>query len=401
MSQAARLYLNEVVNNPSFLFLKLFLEDDFIATIHAAFESPQKFLNNRTSLHFLTTDVRSYAAKSFLLSPNLNRYTPISVAWRELSAAEFYRELKNNTVRERVREIILNNLQDVRLAEMSNFYKNKLIDLKEFSLYLDSLFKSNTKTSKQILTKGSYFSFISDLVKDGINDYTYSLIFKFISLCTPHSVRNLVSLVDTNKDLRSDDYLKLISDLYRDFVVIDIKNGHEHYEGSYSKHFSKLVWKIICSRNLPKNKPGDYDFNAVYEDIKTANLDSPYVPHMCQIKLNAENFIEYNNICRKLYEVKSDEALKYFFLNLHFNDHWNARGDQNNPEQQVLSRIDKINSQMFYSTGTCLYRATFLDVNPRVLVDKRGNFNYRGQNKKYLADAVDNLKTGRLNAMPV
>jgi hypothetical protein len=373
------------------------MEDEFIKDLHDAFEDPQKFKGSN-NLYAIRADNRSHVAKALLLSPQLKKYEILVEVWKHLSSAEFYRELKNPEVRDRVRNLILTNFPKVRLAEISNYYKNDLIHLKEFGQYLDDLHKMRSQSrspSQQTLTKGSYFSFISDLATESMDNFSYSLIYKFMDACTAHSIKNLQNLVDNNKEMKSDLYLNLISNLYKDFLSKDLPLNRHMMEGSHSKQLCKLLWKIIFSRNASKQTPYSIDLNSVYKDMQVVGLTNPNIPHKCYLGLKeTKNFIEFNNFCENLASVRSDEAFKYFVLNLTLRGPWNAKGHPDNPETKVVSRLNSLNSAVFAATGRCWYNRTELDVNPKIYPQKRSGSG--NMSKKDLEALSKSFATGFL-----
>lgn len=397
MAMGARLYLKEVVTNPSFVFLKLFGEDDgFITDLHDSYEDPQKFLKNK-SLHHVKMENRPFIARALLLSPRLQKYQIIADVWRELSAAEFYRELKDPDVKERVRAIILSNFAYVKLAEIANFYKNGLVELKELGSYLEGLEVSNRRNSHQTLTKGSYFSFITDLVKQGIDNYTYSLVFRFVGACTTWSIKNLASLVETNSDLKSDGYMQLISLLYRDFTSMEVLEGVHNREGSHSRQLCKLLWKIIYSRNAGETF-GTVDFTGIYRDVVATGLNSDLIPHVCFLPLkDPKNFIQLNALCRQLLLLQSDDAFAFFLNSVALKSEWVAVGHPDNPETQVVTRLHAINEGRFRNGLHLLYDRTELGVYPTIYVGKRGpnTLTSRYKTDREIAKEISNgLRTG-------
>ncbi len=111
MKMSARLYVKEVLNNPSFELMRLFDEDPFITALKACYEDPKKAVNSRLIYNIAYRD-RANLIRAMLLSPQLDYSTLATHILQNLSSTEFKRELGDRDVYNRVKGLITQNCID-------------------------------------------------------------------------------------------------------------------------------------------------------------------------------------------------------------------------------------------------------------------------------------------------
>ena len=111
LRQAARLYLDEVVENPGFEMLQLFdTGDQWVKDIASAYHDPTEFLSTRGAYYWSRGGTECYL-KACLLSKKLDGWTLNRVV-DNIPATGLRRAIKNPSVRERIRSIFVKELKE-------------------------------------------------------------------------------------------------------------------------------------------------------------------------------------------------------------------------------------------------------------------------------------------------
>ena len=126
---AARLYLEEVLENPAFEMLKLFDDNEWVQKIGQIYESPEQWVNG-IGYYARSTDQVEPFARAALLSPNLK---PIDTATilEFLPVSSLQRAFKYTKTREKCREIAFEFASDFTVEALFKAYNSGLYDEKE------------------------------------------------------------------------------------------------------------------------------------------------------------------------------------------------------------------------------------------------------------------------------
>lgn len=126
---AARLYLEEVLENPAFEMLKLFDEDSWIKKIGEIHENPETWVNG-VGYYSRSTGQLEPFARAALLSPQLNPYSMVSIL-EFLSVSSLTRAFKNSKTRENSREMIFEFAGDFTMEALFKAYNGGLYNEEE------------------------------------------------------------------------------------------------------------------------------------------------------------------------------------------------------------------------------------------------------------------------------
>jgi hypothetical protein len=386
MCMAARLYLKEVIANPSFELLNLFNEDKFVKQIYDAYSDPQLFCKT-SKLHTISNKSgnRINTSRALLTSPNLCSAKILETIWTTLSGAELSRELKDVDVKANVKKIISGNLVYFRLPLLISFRAHDLINDSQVTKAL-----SKSPAPCQYYTpKGQYAKFVKTSVPD------YQLLYRFIYVNRPSNVRDVIKSVKGDPDLQSDDCLDAYAALYRDFLAHDViraraqtsRNNRKYGwsnrvnlgSSDFSYYLSDLLWTVIASRNISKIQTlDDLDLSALYRDISRTGLDRDFGPYKCQIELEKvyKTITSRLGMCKKLLELEDDRAFMFFLSSGIIWREWYGKTVEGTLESQVLSRFHRINEDLFKSGLEPLCKLSYLDNFPTIKISKSNGTEY-------------------------
>jgi hypothetical protein len=106
LKQAARLYLEEVVDNPGFKMLYLFNDGDpWIENVSQAFEDPTAYLNKYNVYTLLNNPASDHCLRAILLSDNLTA-PAMSLVLEHISSTSLKRVLKGPKIKSKIRDIL-------------------------------------------------------------------------------------------------------------------------------------------------------------------------------------------------------------------------------------------------------------------------------------------------------
>ena len=407
MCMAARLYLKEVIANPSFELLNLFQEDKFVKRIHEAYTDPAEFYKG-TQLPSIrnTNGNRVNLARALLVSPNLRSAKIVQDICAALSGAEFSRELRDPDVMSNVRAIVTGNLGYFGLSCLMFLMHHGVIDINQLN---DALGRS-AGPNLYYTPKGAY----TKLVKNHFGDY--QLLYRFMYVNRVMNVRDLIKEVRTDADLRTDDRLDTYAALFRDFLLHDVTrrraeaaarekrygwNGYRSLnDEDFSHHLSDLVWTTIVCRNKPDGTCfDDLDLAAIYTDVVRVGFDRDFGPYKCEIKLGnvADTITSRSKMCEKLLALTDDNAFEFFVTSGMIWQDWYGKSDSGNLESQVVDRLHRINERKFRAGETSLlFRFSDLDYFPTISVNQRNGVAYN--HNTYLL--TDEGRDGKPNPVP-
>jgi len=127
---AARLYLEEVLENPAFEMLKLFDEDSWIKKIGEIHDNPEMWANGIGYYSRSTGQLEPFA-RAALLSPQLNQYSMVSIV-EFLPVSSLNRAFKYSKTRENSRKMIFEFAGNFTMEALFKAYNSGLYNEEEF-----------------------------------------------------------------------------------------------------------------------------------------------------------------------------------------------------------------------------------------------------------------------------
>lgn len=346
LCMASRLYIKEVIENPSLELNTLFSEDPVVKDIYSAYTNPGEFWDNGLK----RAKVKGPVYRALLVSPHLKSWKILENLIKWLSSAEFTRELKDQGVKSRVRSIAKSGIDRFNISALVFFLNNGVLTVPEFCSTLD-----NRSRGEFHLPKKAYCE-VFKTVRDKTD---YPTLFKFVLASSNYSLKHLVKSfkdVEMEKYLVTDECLVDLSNLYKDLLVSEIYQCRENYRNNSSRYwartsyndskqsyyFSQLIWEIISSRN--EMAMSSLDLQKLYEDIKLAKFDTDYGPYKCRIKFKELDLLTgRNDMCRKLLDLEDDSTFEFFMTGGFLWHEWYAKGGAENLETRVMDRMHKVN----------------------------------------------------------
>lgn len=410
MKMGARLYIKEVVNNPSFELLKIFDEDKFVSTLYSAYTEPDTFLATKNIRSIKAGNDRVNVARAILTSPKLKKINSLVEVCSVLTSAEFKRELKDEEVKKNVKDVAKRNLHHLKLPTVSFLLQNDILDLKDVDVALDTC-KESYRTSK-----GTYLGFIKSVLKPAMegDDFSYRVLFKYLAANRADNIKDMIKESVKESLFQTPYFLKVMGSLYRDFLAVEVTHKRKscddsvrkyRYGGYYSfndsdhsKYLAKLIWSVIAVRNMASQSLEEMDLEKIYNDIALVGFDKDHGPHECSLKLQGMNYLTgMNVICQKLATMKDDKAFEFFITSKIVWKDWYAKGSPDNPETKVLERLYSLNEKKFKAGEAPLVTYTVLGVFPEVRVtERRGGLEYT--DNRYFSGAANTAK--RLPPIP-
>lgn len=389
MRMAARLYIKEVIANPSFELLNLFNEDKTVKVLYDAYMDPQT-MSKAYNLMSMKTGERVNVARALLVSPKLTDPKILQEVCSVLNTAGFKRELKDPNVNKVVAKVAKKGLAFFRLPTLMFLYHNEIIDINDL---ITALEKIDTGACRS--TRGSYAGFLVSQVKDMTDQTAQRALSEFIRVNLPCSVRDYIKLVRKDESLRTDSHLDLYVNLYRKFLADDVSDhrkrseerrkqyGWSSYdslsESDHSHHLSDLVWTTISLRNgMDQKTLADVDLAALFSDIVRVGFDKDYGPFKCELKFPEMRFLTGRNLmCDKLLALADDRAFEFYMTCGLLWTEWYARGDKGNPETLVVDRMSRINEERYRSGQRLWYRETELNDFPSIRIRARNGMEHQ------------------------
>ena len=127
---AARLYLEEVLDNPGFEMLKLFDDDTWVNKIGAIYENPDNWASGLGYYARATGQLEPFA-RAALLSPGLKVHSLITIM-EFLPVSSLQRAFKYTKTRENSRRILFEGIVDFTMESVFKGYNSGLYDEEEF-----------------------------------------------------------------------------------------------------------------------------------------------------------------------------------------------------------------------------------------------------------------------------
>jgi hypothetical protein len=385
MRIAARLYIKEVLANPSFELLKIFNEDKFVKKLSDAYEDPQEFCKNQVIGSIKNTNGnRTNLLRAMLTSPNLRGWKILQDITGWLTAAEFNREMRDVAVRNNVVRIAKSYAGNFELSCLLFLHSNGIID----TVSLDQALDSSGKQRGRMTSKGAYVGFISKFVDNAIagSAFHYELLFKFMIANSAMNIRDITKEIRKEKKFETDGHLKLFAQLYRDVLHYDMicchvkiqldKKRHQWYRGwsrpnsdNHSYYLAELIWLMIRARHVEGIPLPSVDIEVLYADIRKVGFDKDYGPFSPDIKFKKINVLTgMNQMCDKLLAIQDDQAFTFYVTSGIIWQEWYAKSGGGSPESKAVDRINRLNEERFANGEKLLYQRSNLDVFPTLNV---------------------------------
>jgi len=387
MAMAARLYIREVIGNPSFEILNLFAEDKIVKTLYDAYMEPSK-IGSIMSIRKAVD--RTNVARAVMVSPRLSSYQNLHDICSVLSSVEFSRELKDPDVNKRVQGVAKRGIGFYQLPTLLFLHSNGVLSDTDLGRAFNRMDTAESRT-----TRGAYVSTVFEYVGKAANDPQYKqILLDFVRINKAHQVRDLIKTIKKKPETLSDTNLSMFNWLFRELLRGDVECKRRQYrearqrygygsyqslgDGCHSYHLSDLIWVMVSLRNGCGEKSiTDIDLVKMFDDIKRVGFDSDYGPYSCELKFAEMKFLTgRNNMCRKLIELKDDRAFLFYTTCGLMWPEWYAKGDISNPEYQVVQRLHRINEKRFANGEPALYTYSNLDDFPCVRVAQSHGLEY-------------------------
>lgn len=169
MRQAARLYLEEILENPGFLLFAMFDKDEWVEKIFTAFNAPHEFQAKYGSMYnysYRNHDLQNHVYWATLMSPMLNDWL-LERVLNGMSVTGFRRAVKNPGTLGKVKNIVLTELYrpdpnswSFSLQSIVLLYNEEVLSLAEFVSCLKMFPASSSSSSKK-----TYKALMSELAK--------------------------------------------------------------------------------------------------------------------------------------------------------------------------------------------------------------------------------------------
>ena len=377
LRMAARLYLKEVIENPSFEMLKLFEQDPFVSKLFDAFEAPDAYASknkNKFSSYSASkgSDV-TLLARVMLLSPKLASHNTVRAIYNTLGITEIKRELKDEGVKKRLRKVVVPRdstalLKNIEAGVVLDLYNTGVITLDEFDKFLEDCRPGS-------LSSGSGGS-IKRLIESQLDNLTadnYGLIFRLMVACGAHTVRNAMKSLMTKSS--GDKFLSVVSMLYKDLSYYDVvrlrkensKNGrsyYTYYATSYccSYQIHSIMWKFLQSKYQGDSKSWkNVNFTLFMRDVEGMGLITPYSLYEPKLKIkrqDEEDFIVRLKIMGEILNLSSDSQFVYVLANLLRDRDLYAKSLPGSVDYCIAERVNRISAEMLARGEQPLVRYT-------------------------------------------
>jgi len=377
LAMAARLYVKEVLNNPSLELVNLFCEDEFIKEIYEAYTDPKRYFSSKS---IFQSKFKENICKAITVSPNLKNIEVLRSVAFSIKQSDFARELKDPQVRKNIHGVIKSNLSRINLPLLILFMKSGAIDITDFDNSLERRIP-NSKFSNWI-SRGDYHRFFRQFSK---SHATYKTLLNFIFTTPPNNAKDLIEVIKTDEEASTDEMLDLYSCLYKDSLYIDVKLrrnlGKQLYFNNYKvslldESHSRFIYELLCNAIFVRNedKIKSFDFKSIYRDLSRAGFVEEMGPFGYPLRFTYTDVFTKCIIISRLLEL-DDEALEFFLTSGMLNTMWIITGDSSSPEYKLISRIDSINEKKFLSGEPLLYsQSCFEGMTRCIFITTRGEF---------------------------
>lgn len=318
---AARLYMEEVLENPAFELLELFGDDNWIKSISKIYHSPESWVAE--SRYFYRNDARFEAfAKAALISPHCS-IVVLSAALEFLSVTSLKRTFKHPITKSKATRLLVDTMREgvgrLTLEAVLKAYNSELVSAEELFYQL----KIITIVGSLSCRKGTYTKAFKNLLKQsennvpGANDSICAILISSRGSC--------VNWVEFDIEKR---HLKTISNALSISIELEkkivSKSGDNNFKPALSgvKSSIKILASIISrciwgTMNFEERKAGlEYFYNYASDlglkDFEWGNPKRNYSP----VQLNQELAFELNkeSIEVKMFYAKNKSLGNWFHM---------------------------------------------------------------------------------------
>lgn len=375
MRIAARLYIKEVIENPSFKLLKFFGETDpFIEKLFDAYETPDAFAR-KTRLDRYRGE-SALLCRAMLLSPQTSSPSTLEKITSVLGVTELKRELKDGSLKARIRTLALSKMKSIASCTILDLYNCDVLTLAELEAHLDTCAPYSLSAGSSVAIKRIVERLASE------NPINYDFIFKLLVTSNHYTVRSSLKSIFTASG--GDKFIKMMSPLYRDMLYYDVcdirrRNSVNTFQprwyypqqlssSSSSGLISGAMWKFLAEKY--KVAEGDWkslDFNAFVNDVRNAGLMSEYAPYSSKVKFKASSVAKKQELLEAVVKIASDDDFTYFVSKFLSKMEIFARAVDGTAERAFVDRINRINQARFLADRPLLTRWSKVDVHHPVV----------------------------------
>ena len=364
LRMAARLYLKEVIENPSFEMLKLFDQDPFISKLFDAFEAPDSYASkNKNKFSSYSSSKGSdvtLLARAMLLSPKLASHNTVRAIYNTLGITEIKRELKDEEVKKRLRKVVVPRndtalLKNIEASVVLDLYNTQVITLEEFDKFL-----SNCKAGSLNTGSGGSIKRLIESQLDNLTADNYELIFRLMVACGSYTVKTAMKSLMAKSS--GDKFMSIVSMLYKDLTYYDLvrlrnensKNGRSYYTYyagssccSYQVH--SIMWKFLQSKYLGDSKSWkDVDFISFMQDVENLGLITPYSLYDPKLKIKQQDEEKFDvrlKVMEKILSISSNSQFVYVLANLLKDGELYAKSLPGSVDYRIAERVNLISAE--------------------------------------------------------
>lgn len=274
---AARLYLEEVIENPGFTLLELFNDDPWILKISKAYTQPWEFLIKHGGSIYSKVGSFDYFGWAILLSPQLEA-SSLDRAILFMSAQAFRRAIKNPRVLDKIRGIYneaprVNSVWSFSLESLTILYREGAIGEEELIYGLKNYGTGSESSRKMLFTK--YIKKIYQLYYEGKTSYdkeiAVTILAHTFNICRAHVIRWVLT-----SDLLYFDAERWSGELYSSVLSCLSKiNKNIKSKKLFNAEAMRACEKITARHIFKFLLKDDFTregFNSVYAFIKSKDL---------------------------------------------------------------------------------------------------------------------------------
>ena len=294
LKMSARLYVKEVLHNPTLELIHLFEGDPFVCGLKECYDDPKKAIYNRIVYRQSVKD-RSLFIRAMLLSKSLDYSTLSSHVLPALSPTEFRRELNDKDVRDRIKKLITDSC-------LKNLFQAKSRGKRD----LVGLFKLGKNNTERVSDLFTYYK--SGLIsKDEIKNVVYMVGANTVNNYSGNSIAiNLIVECMGEGDIESavklllcGNHITMVSVGKKIAESNDIKKDIAKYAKAYVDCFATII-EIYASygwKNLPRGStfPSEYIYEAILEIAMAACFGSSKRKEL--VDLSKEELEAFHKFC--------------------------------------------------------------------------------------------------------
>lgn len=274
---AARLYLEEVIENPGFALLELFNDDPWILKISKAYAQPWEFLIKHGGSIYSKVGSFDYFGWAILLSPQLEA-SSLDRAILFMSAQAFRRAIKNPKVLDKIQGIYneaprVNTVWSFSLESLTILYREGVIGEEELIYGLKNYGTGSESSRKMLFTK--YIKKIYQLYCEGKTSYdkeiAVTILAHTFNICRAHVISWVVTsdiLYFGAERWSGELYSSVLSCLSK--INKNIKSKklfNAEAMRACEKITARYIFKFLLKDNLTRE-----GFDSVYAFIKSKDL---------------------------------------------------------------------------------------------------------------------------------